>query len=239
MNVVITMGGLGSRFKKAGYSIPKYEIEVNGKTLFDWSILSLKSFWKETFFFVVRKEDNAKDFILEHCALMGIKPIIREIDYLTKGQAATAMLLKDIWNPAEAIFIYNIDTYVEPGYMNPEKICGDGFIPCFNALGDHWSFARLDANGKVVEVREKKRISEHCSIGAYYFSKASLYETIYRSFYNAKNNNLEKGEEYIAPMYNYMIERGYDIRIQDIPSDKVHVLGTPQELEQFKKQINK
>ena len=44
MNVVITMAGLGSRFKKAGYTCPKYMIEVRNRTLFVWSMLSLKGF---------------------------------------------------------------------------------------------------------------------------------------------------------------------------------------------------
>lgn len=35
MNVVITMGGLGSRFQKVGYTVPKYQIIVKGKTLFE------------------------------------------------------------------------------------------------------------------------------------------------------------------------------------------------------------
>lgn len=32
-----------------------------------------------------------------------------------------------------------------------------------------------------------------------------------------------------------MIEKGYEVRIQDIPVSKVHVLGTPEELEAFRK----
>lgn len=233
MNIIITMGGLGSRFRKAGYTVPKYEIKVNGKTLFDWSMLSLKSFFCEKFFFIVRKEDHAQKFIQYHCADLGIQASIHEIDYLTKGQAETAMLVSDYWKRDEEIFIYNIDTYVEPGYMNAEQISGDGFIPCFTADGDHWSFVKLDKDGKAIEVREKKRISKHCSIGAYYFSSAALYEKIYQEFYR-NNANLEKGEQYIAPMYNYMIEEGYEVRIQDIPASRVHVLGTPEELELFK-----
>ena len=38
LDVVITMGGLGKRFREVGYSIPKYMIEVRGKTLFEWSM---------------------------------------------------------------------------------------------------------------------------------------------------------------------------------------------------------
>lgn len=232
MNIVITMGGLGSRFKKAGYTVPKYEIEVNGKTLFDWSMLSLKAFWGEKFFFIVRCDDNAKNFICQHCALLGIDATIIEIDHLTKGQAETAMLVSNVWKADEGLFIYNIDTYVEAFSMKPEDISGDGFIPCFIAPGEHWSFVRLDEKGRAVEVREKKRISDHCSIGAYYFSSAALYEKIYYEFYK-DDRHMEKGEQYIAPMYNYMIEKGYDVRIQDIPAEKVHVLGTPEEVKAF------
>ena len=44
MTIVITMAGLGSRFRKAGYNVPKYMIEAHGKTLFEWSMESLKGF---------------------------------------------------------------------------------------------------------------------------------------------------------------------------------------------------
>ena len=38
VNVIITMGGIGSRFAKVGYNLPKYMIEAKGKTLFEWSL---------------------------------------------------------------------------------------------------------------------------------------------------------------------------------------------------------
>ena len=44
IDVVITMGGLGSRFRKAGYTVPKYMIEAKGKTLFEWSLISLEGY---------------------------------------------------------------------------------------------------------------------------------------------------------------------------------------------------
>ena len=50
-----------------------------------------------------------------------------------------------------------------------KDICGDGFIPCFKAEGTHWSFVKLNDTGKAVEVREKERISDNCTIGLYYF----------------------------------------------------------------------
>ena len=44
MQMIITMAGLGTRFRKAGYDCPKYMIEARGKTLFEWSMDSLLDF---------------------------------------------------------------------------------------------------------------------------------------------------------------------------------------------------
>lgn len=41
MTVIITMAGLGSRFRKIGYAVPKYMINAKGRTLFDWAMDSL------------------------------------------------------------------------------------------------------------------------------------------------------------------------------------------------------
>ena len=240
MTVIITMAGLGSRFRKAGYNCPKYMIEAKGKTLFDWSMDSLVGYNKNVskYVFVVRKEDNSEKFIREHMANYGISNIeIIGIDYLTDGQATTCMLAIPYCNPDEEIMVYNIDTYVEPNEMKYEDISGDGHIPCFHADGDHWSFAKLDENGNVIEVREKQRISDNCTLGAYYFKSARLYKKLYEEYY-ADDSKMEKNEKYIAPLYNYMIEKGMKVTISIVDAEKVHVLGTPEELTVFiKKEV--
>lgn len=235
ITVIITMAGLGSRFRKAGYDCPKYMIEAKGKTLFEWSMDSLIGYNQHVskYIFVVRKEDNAKKFIAKKITQYNIKNIeVIEIDSLTDGQATTCMLAVSHCNCDDAIMIYNIDTYVEPNEMKYEDIEGDGYIPCFHAEGDHWSFVKLDEEGKAVEVKEKVRISENCSLGAYYFSSAKLYSDIYNEYYKSGKNN-ENNEKYIAPLYNYMIEKGMHVTISIIDETKVHVLGTPEELREF------
>lgn len=238
MTIVITMAGLGSRFAKAGYTVPKYMIEVHGKTLFDWSMESLKGYNREdtSYIFIVRKEDNASDFITSHCKRADITKVkIVEIDKLTDGQATTAMLAAPYWKKDSELMIYNIDTYVESYELKSEDIAGDGYIPCFHAEGEHWSFVKLDESGKAVEVREKVRISDNCTLGAYYFKSCGLYEDLYQEYYSDEDN-LEKGEKYVAPLYNFMIKKGMDVRISIIDFGKVHVLGTPKELEIFKRE---
>lgn len=235
MTVIITMAGLGSRFRKAGYNCPKYMIEAKGKTLFEWSMDSLIGYNRQVskYVFVVRKEDNTEAFIKDKMKKYGIDDVeVIGIDYLTDGQATTCMLAIPYCDPDKAIMVYNIDTYVEPNEMKYEDIQGDGHIPCFHAEGDHWSFAKLDDKGNVTEVREKVRISDNCTLGAYYFSSARLYKELYNEYY-ADESNLEKNEKYIAPIYNYMIEKGMKVTISIIDAQKVHVLGTPEELNAF------
>lgn len=237
IDVVITMGGLGSRFRKAGYTVPKYMIEAKGKTLFEWSMISLDGYKRDVnqYIFIAMKEEgiDMEGFIKEKCQKLEIVNYhLILLDYLTDGQATTATLAEKYWNKEHALLIYNIDTYVEPGQMNSEELKGDGFIPCFKAEGDHWSFVRLDEQERVVEIKEKQRISDHCTLGAYYFKTCGLYKKLYDEYYS-EEKNLVKGEKYVAPLYDYLLSKGGEIYISDIAPERVHVLGTPEELEYF------
>jgi dTDP-glucose pyrophosphorylase len=234
MTIIITMAGLGSRFRKAGYDCPKYMIEAKEKTLFEWSMDSLVGYNDivSKYVFVVRKEDNASAFITEKCKFYGIENIdIVEIADITDGQATTCLKAISFCDADKAIMVYNIDTYVEPYELKYSDIHGDGFIPCFHSAGEHWSFVRADNDGKVTEVREKQRISDNCSIGAYYFSTAELYKDLYEVYYSEER--MEKNEKYIAPLYNLMIKRGMSVEFSIIEADRVHILGTPEELQKF------
>lgn len=237
IDIVITMGGLGSRFRKAGYTVPKYMIEAKGKTLFEWSLISLNGYKEQTdtYIFIAMKDDSCdvETFIDSKCQALGLDNYkIILLDYLTDGQATTAMLAEKYWNPTHSLLIYNIDTYVEAGEMNSSELRGDGFIPCFQAPGDHWSFVRLDDNGKVAEIKEKQRISKYCTLGAYYFKSCALYKSLYEEYYS-QTQELVNGEKYVAPLYDYLLKKNGEIYISDIDPERVHVLGTPEELETF------
>lgn len=235
-NIVITMAGLGQRFQQAGYTQPKYQIEVRGKSLFEWALISLQRFIERDghCFFLVRRADKARDFITSKCVELGVRRVtIIELDALTNGQATTALQARSYWWPAKPLLIYNIDTHVSPDILRPEGAAGEGWIPCFQPEGEHWSFAAVDAKGNVIEVREKQRISPYATIGLYWFSSASLYEYAYNTHYS-NSDNMERGECYVAPLYNVLINKGMRITSNVIPISAVHPLGTPDEVESFR-----
>lgn len=237
LNIVITMAGRGSRFYEAGYKVPKYEIMAHGRSLFSWSMLSLKNFIDDSakVIFVTLKENKSAPYIRAQCEQLGIKNIeIVEIDQITDGQATSAYVSRNSWALDAPLLIYNIDTYVDPNSLQPKDIrkSADGWIPCFQVLGEHWSFVKLDSNGWASDITEKKRISNFASIGLYWFANASEYVQAYDKFF-ADSLNLVKGERYVAPLYRQLVKSGKKICISDLPVGNVHVLGTPNELNLF------
>lgn len=232
--LLITMGGLGSRFAAAGYKVPKYMIEAKGATLFAWSMTSLKSFMPARCIFVVRREDQARNFILAECAALGLDDVkVVEIDTLTNGQATTAMLGIEHCEVDSPVAIFNIDTHVAPGKMSPPREDVDGFIPCFLAPGSHWSFVRLGDSGLAAEVREKQRISDLATVGLYWFRSPAVFRHTYRQHFGEDGAGLERGEAYIAPMYNTMIQQNARVGVSVLAFSDVTPLGTPTELSAF------
>lgn len=236
MHAIVTMAGAGKRFRDAGYDVPKYEIRVGGRTLFSWSIESLRSFidarWRFTF--VALAEHRGRNFIERECKALGIERFdILELERLTDGQATTviaaAPCVVDVHAP---IVIYNIDTFVEPATMPLAAMRGDGWVPCFPGRGDAWSFARCDEGLRVLELREKVRISNDATVGLYGFSSFAAYRGTYETYYG-DGRNLERGEKYIAPMYNQLIAEGRSVFVHRVPAEAVHPLGTPEEVRAF------
>jgi len=237
LNIVITMAGRGSRFFDAGYVVPKYEIIANGRSLFDWSMLSLKNFISldAKVIFICLKENGSSDYLQRRCRVLNVRDFhIIELDEITDGQATSAYAARQYWIPEAPLLIYNIDTYVNPHALKPDDISegSQGWIPCFNGVGSHWSFVQLDDSGWVTDIAEKRRISDYATIGLYWFLSAEIYEYSYMNYF-ADNRNLVCGERYIAPLYRQMISEGKKVSIKVLQSNDVHVLGTPAELEAF------
>jgi choline kinase len=235
VNIVITMAGAGRRFRRAGYELPKFMIRARGRSLFAWSLSSLDNFLPvcERIIFVARKHDTAGPFIAAELGARS-RPRVElvELSRPTDGQATSALAARATWEGAAPLLIYNIDTRVDPAWLRPAMIGGEGWIPCSRADGEHWSFVRVDDAGRAVEIREKERISDLASIGLYWFSSAELYETAYRTTYAAPGA-AGVGERYIAPIYNALIADRLAVTVSEVPREAVTPLGTPEELARF------
>lgn len=236
-NIVITMAGRGSRFYEAGYTVPKYEIMAHGRSLFEWSMLSIRNFLDadSRVIFVCLAENKSADYVNKQCRILGLENVcVVELNQITDGQATSAYVCRDLWRQDLPLLIYNIDTYVNPRVLRPEdiRVGSDGWVPCFRVPGDHWSFVKLGLDGWAVDIAEKRRISDLASIGLYWFARADQYITAYDTFF-LDPNNLVRGERYIAPLYKHLIQVGCHVSVAELPEREVNVLGTPAELQIF------
>jgi len=231
---IITMAGEGSRFRRAGYDCPKYEIEARGRSLFDWSMMSLEAFFPHItqWVFVTRHRD-AERYVQRHAAALGLAGVtLVPLSELTDGQATTVLLaLEHVVAPGQRLLIYNIDTHLVPGSARPEHVRGAGWVPCFQAPGDHWSFVKMDEDGLASAVVEKVRISSNCSVGLYDMASVDVFRQAYRNLYELGDPDLK--ERYVAPLYQQLIDDGEDVYGSVIPFDAVIPLGTPAELHAF------
>lgn len=236
--IVIPMAGLSSRFFKAGFDKPKYMLEAHGKTLFEHSVASFEHYFQtQPFMFIVRDIFDTPAFVEQQCQQMGIANYqVIVLEQETRGQAETVYLaLQKAGTREGAITIFNIDTF-RPGFRFPDpELIGDGFLDVFEGSGDNWSFARPAGDGsrRVLETAEKQPISNLCSTGLYHFSDVRDFLLSYEDYLNKPSDQWAKGELYVAPLYNHLIELGRSIFYNLIPSEGVIFCGTPDEYRDF------
>jgi NDP-sugar pyrophosphorylase family protein len=233
MTVIITMAGLGSRFTSEGFEIPKYKITARGRTLFEWSLLSLTDFHSEKFIFCTLKNDDSS-WILKTARRIGISAAeIFVLPNLTRGQAETAYESLCQVKAGSKIWIFNIDTYVVKGLKRNTLDNADGSLEVFLSDDKGMSYVRKNGNDQVLQVAEKKLISNLASLGLYGFSSKELYVKAYLETYETTDRLDTSGERYIAPIYNYLLDHGLRVIAPEIAFDDVHILGTPKQVRQF------
>ncbi|EHH3081895.1 glycosyltransferase family 2 protein [Vibrio vulnificus] len=242
--IVIPMAGKSSRFFNAGYTKPKYMLEARGKTLFEHSVNSFENYFdSECFIFIIRDEHNTLNFVNEKIKKLGIKNhIVFSLPNDTSGQAETVAiglesLDSTFKNVTPGLTIFNIDT-IRPNFIFPSvKKVSDGYLEVFEGEGDNWSFVKAENENstQVIKTAEKRAISNLCSTGLYYFRNKDDYLSAFYNYKAKPKENWDKGELYIAPLYNYLIERGCDVQYEKICRSDVIFCGVPEEYVSFSK----
>lgn len=231
LNVLIPMAGAGSRFQQAGYTFPKPLIEVRGKPMIQVVVENLNI--EANYIFICQREHYETYNLKYLLNLIAPDCKIVLVDGITEGAACTTLLAKEFIDNDQPLVMANSDQYVEWNSnevmyaFNADTI--DGGILTFNASHPKWSYAKLDENGFVSEVAEKKVISDLATVGVYYWAKGSDYVKYAEQMIekNIRVNN----EFYVCPVFNEAIGDGKKIRVKNI--DKMWGIGTPEDLNYF------
>ena len=233
MNVLIPMAGAGSRFEQAGYTFPKPLIDVNGKPMIQRVVENLNIDARHIF--IVQKSHYEKYSLQHTLNLISPNCEIVQVEGITQGAACTTLLAKEFIDNDEPLILANSDQYVQWESNQFMYSCMaddiDGSILTFHSTHPKWSYAKLNKEGFVTEVAEKKPISDNATVGIYFWKKGSDYVACAQSM--IKKNIRVNNEFYVCPVYNEALLLG--ARVKTFHIDKMWGLGTPEDLDTFLK----
>lgn len=232
MNIVIPMGGKGSRFPSNLYP-HKPLIDILGKPMIVRALESLKI--KGNYYFIIRRDINTemvKDIIQNS---IGLSRFI-EIDKTTEGPACSALLFKDYIDNDEELIIANCDQIMEWNSKIFLQVASNyaGCVVTYYSTTEKNSYIKVDRNGLGVELREKIVISNIGLNGIHYWRKGKYFVHSAQMMIS-QNDRAPNGEFYIAPTYNYMIKYGHPVGIYHIPNEQHHSVGDPEDLNKYLK----
>ncbi len=235
MKLIIPMAGQGRRLNGA-YGKPKPLVEVAGRPMIYWALKSFEGMSFTEVVFVVLEEHVERHGIGRVLSELVPRMRLVAVPHTTEGQLCSVLAARDYLDCDEGVLIASCDTYVK-STLKEDIACSseecEGIISVIDLPGERWSFARTDGTGRVVEVAEKKRISNRASTGLYYFARG-------RTFLQAADKVISagrktRGEYYVIMVYQEYLARG--ARIEIAHAEEMWDMGTPEAIAQFERSV--
>jgi len=237
VNVVIPAAGEGSRFSSAGWKKPKPFIDVDGRPMLEHVICNVTPRKGSITLLLQQNHLNTHHEIVSQLKARDCK--ILPVSSLTEGTASTVLLARRLFDKPMPLMVANSDQLVafDVNHFIDDCITRklDGSILVFRdpSMNPKWSYVKLDAEGFVTEVAEKRAISDIATVGIYFFRRGCDFVDAALDMILA--NDRVNNEFYTAPVYNYMIKIGARIGVSEVPMHAMAGLGTPEDLASFLK----
>lgn len=244
MQIIIPMSGFGERFRRAGYSVPKPLIEIDGKPIIAHVIDMFPG--EQDFIFICNQDHlNEPSYpmekILKHYCptgkIIGIPPhklgpiyAVRQIEHLINPQNPVVVNYCDFtcywdWNHFKHFVADSHCAGAIPAYK--------GFHP--HTLGStNYAYMR-EINGWVQDIQEKQpytdnRMEEFASSGTYYFASGKIMCDALRK--TMENNLHVNGEYYMSLAYKALLSTHHPVAVY--PLQHFMQWGTPDDLAEYK-----
>jgi dTDP-glucose pyrophosphorylase len=225
---VIPMAGEGSRFREAGYVLPKPLIPISGKPMIVQVIRTLPP--SDRWIFLVR-EEHIKKYAIDALIRREVpRAIIIPVGKTTEGQASTCMLAIPHLKPDEEMiiaacdnsFVYDAEAFErlkkDPTY--------DAVIWTFtrdNLLTQNptaWGWVRLKDDGRTIDNMSVKvpvsdsPYDDHAVVATFYFKKAREFQEAYELM--KKEDFRINNEFYVDAMPMFYKKLGLQSAIFDV-----------------------
>ena len=234
LQVVMPIGGLGSRFAKAGYHLPKPLIPVRGTPMYQLALTSLDAFdGQKKLYAIVRQEHQdlygLADRLFESAPLADVCMLPSN----TRGAAETVSRVLDRLDPDLPVIVMDCDLRFRSSdffaSIAEEALPFDAALLSFESTDPRYSYAVTNEAGEVLQTAEKNPISNQALIGAYFFSRASLLKRGVEALLS-KSITPEMPEYYMSLVFNELLREKKKVQLFQGEFDS---FGTPVELRSF------
>lgn len=245
MKVIIPMSGMSSRFSRSGYHLPKYLLNVDGKTVIQHIV---ELYPKDSEFIFIMNDKNATETnildVIERFNLPNSQTKVIPSHKL--GPVYTVSHVFDWIDDEEQVVVNYCDFSIYWNYQKFEEFINDtqcdGCVVCYTGFhphmlgNDNYAFCKTDKSNKILEVREKQpftnnKMNEFASAGNYYFRKGKYIKQYFRQMMDVDSNL--NGEYYVSLIYNFLIKDGLSSLVYEVP--KMLQWGTPLDLDMYLK----
>jgi glucose-1-phosphate thymidylyltransferase len=212
MKVIIPLAGKGTRLRPHTHVTPKPMLRIAGTPVIDYVMNDLQRLGdiEEVIYITGHLKERVEEYARQRTPFRSVF-IEQKVQDGTAGAVALARPHVD-----QPVFIIFVDTIFDADLSVVKRIDADGII-WVKEVDDYQRFGVVvaDAQGNMTKIVEKPTtpVSRRANIGLYYIRNWQLlYEGIDATLRAPKN----KGEYYLTDAFQYMIEKGAKIRIEDV-----------------------
>jgi len=243
VQIIIPMSGFGERFRRAGYSVPKPLIEIDGKPIIAHVIDMFPG--EKDFIFICNQDHlDTPEYQMESI-LRQLCPTgkIVGIPAHKLGPVHAIRQVEELINPELPVIVNYCDftCYWDWGNFKQfvSKTACAGAIPAYKGFHPHtlgstnYAYMR-EADGWVIDIQEKQpytdnRMEEFASSGTYYFASGKLMSEAFRSTMDQELN--VGGEYYVSLAYKPLLAEGSSVAVY--PLQHFMQWGTPQDVAEY------
>ncbi len=212
MKVIIPLAGKGTRLRPHTHVTPKPMLKIAGKPVIDYVMEDLQKLG--TIEQVIYITGHLKERVEEYARARYPFDSVFVEQKIQDGTAGAVALAREYVD--QPVFIIFVDTIFDADLSVVNRVDADGVI-WVKEVEDYQRFGVVvaDADQNMTRIVEKPTtpISKQANIGLYYIRNWKLlYEGIDATLRAPKN----KGEYYLTDAFQYMIDHGAKIRIEDV-----------------------
>ncbi|WP_295157675.1 hypothetical protein [uncultured Brachyspira sp.] len=233
MNIVFLMGGDNLNISADNY--PIYMTEINQRMILERLIDFAKYINPKQSIFCIR-ENDIKNFYVDEIIKRKIEDaVIINIRGNTKGAVCSSLLASEYIDNDNELLIAAINDFTDENWIDIINYFRENNydlgIVSFNSIHPRYSFAILDNNGEVIEISEKKPLSNNALVSFYYFKNG--YEYIKSSQNVIRKDSPINNCFYLSQVVNEMILEQKRVGLYKIDNSKFHPLKNETQLAQY------